>query len=164
MVLSQEEVSRFFDNLHNLKHRALIMTAYAAGTRVSEVVSLRAADIDSDRMMIRVELGKGRKDRLWAAAHERSLCFRPKTGLLSVALNASAACSQSSVRTRTAQTTSVVVQGQVGDSDQTGEKRSRRGHECHISFECFRWGTSDASGRLRQPRNPVMNAIMSPDL
>jgi integrase/recombinase XerD len=63
VVLSQEEVSRFFENLPNLKHRALIMTAYATGMRVSEVVSLRAADIDSDRMMIRVEQGKGRKDR-----------------------------------------------------------------------------------------------------
>jgi integrase/recombinase XerD len=63
VVLSQEEVSRFFDNLPNLKHRALIMTAYATGMRVSEVVSLRVADIDSDRMMIRVELGKGSKDR-----------------------------------------------------------------------------------------------------
>lgn len=63
VVLSQEEVSRFLDNLSNLKHRALIITAYATGMRVSEVVSLRAADIDSDRMMIRVEQGKGRKDR-----------------------------------------------------------------------------------------------------
>jgi site-specific recombinase XerD len=63
VVLSQEEVSRFLDNLPNLKHRALIMTAYATGMRVSEVVSLRAADIDSDRMVIRVDQGKGRKDR-----------------------------------------------------------------------------------------------------
>jgi integrase/recombinase XerD len=63
VVLSQEEVARFFENLPNLKHRALIMTAYATGMRVSEVVSLRVADIDSDRMMIRIELGKGRKDR-----------------------------------------------------------------------------------------------------
>jgi integrase/recombinase XerD len=63
VVLSQEEVSRFFEHLPNLKHRALIITAYATGMRVSEVVSLRAADIDSDRMMIRVEQGKGRKDR-----------------------------------------------------------------------------------------------------
>ena len=63
VVLSQEEVSRFLDHLPNLKHRALIMTAYATGMRVSEVVSLRAADIDSDRMMIRIDQGKGRKDR-----------------------------------------------------------------------------------------------------
>ncbi len=53
VVLSQEEVSRFFDNLPNLKHRAIVMTAYATGMRVSEVVSLRVADIDSVRMMIR---------------------------------------------------------------------------------------------------------------
>jgi integrase/recombinase XerD len=59
----QEEVSRFFDNLPNLKQRALIMTAYAAGMPVSEVVSLRVGGIDSGRMMIRIEQGKGRKDR-----------------------------------------------------------------------------------------------------
>jgi integrase/recombinase XerD len=63
VVLSQDEVSRFFESLPNLKHRAILMTAYAAGLRVSEVVSLRVADIDSQRMMIRIELGKGRKDR-----------------------------------------------------------------------------------------------------
>lgn len=63
VVLSQEEVSRFFENLPSLKQRALIMTAYATGMRVSEVASLRTADIDSDRMMIRIVQGKGRKDR-----------------------------------------------------------------------------------------------------
>jgi len=63
VVLSQDEVSRFFESLPNLKHRAFIMTAYATGMRVSEVASLRVADIDSERMMIRIELGKGRKDR-----------------------------------------------------------------------------------------------------
>lgn len=63
MVLSQDEISRFFENLPNLKHRALIMTAYSTGMRVSEVVSLRVADIDSERMMIHIKQGKGRKDR-----------------------------------------------------------------------------------------------------
>jgi site-specific recombinase XerD len=63
VVLSQDEVSRFLDNIPNLKHRAILMTAYATGLRVSEVASLRVADIDSQRMMIRIELGKGRKDR-----------------------------------------------------------------------------------------------------
>ena len=63
VVLSQEEISLFFEHIPNLKHRALIMTAYATGMRVSEVASLRVADIDSKRMMIRIELGKGRKDR-----------------------------------------------------------------------------------------------------
>ena len=63
VVLSQEEVCRFFDNIPNLKHRAIVMTAYATGLRVSEVTCLRVTDIDSDRMMIRVRLGKGQKDR-----------------------------------------------------------------------------------------------------
>jgi site-specific recombinase XerD len=63
VVPSQDEVSRLFEKLPNLKHRAILMTAYATGLRVSEVVLLRVADIDSRRMMIRVEQGKGQKDR-----------------------------------------------------------------------------------------------------
>jgi integrase/recombinase XerD len=63
VVLSQDEISRFFESLPNLKHRAFLMTAYATGLRVSEVASLRVADIDSQRMMIRIEQGKGWKDR-----------------------------------------------------------------------------------------------------
>jgi len=63
VVLSPDEVSRFFENISNLKHRAILMTAYAAGLRVSEVASLQPNDIDSQRMLIRIEQGKGRKDR-----------------------------------------------------------------------------------------------------
>jgi site-specific recombinase XerD len=62
-VLSPEEVAQFFAAVDNLKHRALLMTAYAAGLRLSEVVGLRVADIDSRRMVLRVRQGKGRKDR-----------------------------------------------------------------------------------------------------
>lgn len=63
-VLSTEEVVRFFDAISNLKHRALLLTVYAAGLRVSEVVSLRVADVDSKRMVIHVRQAKGNKDRL----------------------------------------------------------------------------------------------------
>ena len=62
-VLSRGEVERLFESVRNVKHRALLMTAYGAGLRVSEVVALRVADIDSGRMMIRVANGKGAKDR-----------------------------------------------------------------------------------------------------
>ena len=62
VILSAEEVVRFFAAVPGLKQRTALMTAYA-GLRVSEVVQLRVADIDSDRMLIRVEQGKGHRDR-----------------------------------------------------------------------------------------------------
>lgn len=62
-VLSREEVERFFGALVSLKHRAILMTAYGAGMRVTETVSLKVGDIDSGRMTIAVRGGKGRKDR-----------------------------------------------------------------------------------------------------
>jgi integrase/recombinase XerD len=63
VVLSPDEVAQFFEAIDSLKHRAILMTAYAAGLRVSEVVSLRIDDIDSRRMVIRIRQAKGRKDR-----------------------------------------------------------------------------------------------------
>ena len=63
VVLSRQEVVRLFAALGNLKHKALLMLAYSAGLRVSEVVRLKVGDIDSDRGLIRVFRAKGRKDR-----------------------------------------------------------------------------------------------------
>jgi len=63
VVPSQDEVSAFLKNIPNIKHRVILTTAYAAGLRISEVVSLHVPDIDSGRMVIRIEQGKGRKDR-----------------------------------------------------------------------------------------------------
>jgi site-specific recombinase XerD len=62
-ILSREEVARLLNAVGNLRHRILLMTTYSAGLRVSEVTRLRLSDIDSKRMLIRVEQGKGRKDR-----------------------------------------------------------------------------------------------------
>jgi site-specific recombinase XerD len=63
IVLSPQEVARLLDAAPGLKYKAALSIAYGAGLRASEVISLKIADIDSDRMVIRVEQGKGRKDR-----------------------------------------------------------------------------------------------------
>ena len=62
-ILSRAEVWRLFDACELPKHRLVLATAYAAGLRVSEVVGLKVSAIDADRMTIRVEQGKGSKDR-----------------------------------------------------------------------------------------------------
>ena len=62
-VLSVEEVGRLLEAAPGPKRKAALGTAYGAGLRVSEVVALKVGDIDSTRMLIRVEQGKGRKDR-----------------------------------------------------------------------------------------------------
>ena len=63
VVLSAEEVTRLLDAAPGLKYKAALSVAYGAGLRVSEVVALKVDDIDSERMVIRVDQGKGRKDR-----------------------------------------------------------------------------------------------------
>jgi site-specific recombinase XerD len=63
VVLNADEVVRFLEAVASLKTRTALTTAYAAGLRVSEVVGLKVCDIDSGRMVIRVEHGKGGKDR-----------------------------------------------------------------------------------------------------
>lgn len=88
-ILSREEVGQILDASANLTHRTLLMTTYAAGLRVAEVCALRVSDIDSKRMMLRVECGKGAKDRYsllsprlldmlrlyWQAARPRTWLF-----------------------------------------------------------------------------------------
>jgi integrase/recombinase XerD len=63
IVPSPEEVLQFLGSVWNIKHRTILTTCYAAGLRVSEAICLKVTDIDSKRMVIRVEQGKGRTDR-----------------------------------------------------------------------------------------------------
>jgi site-specific recombinase XerD len=63
VVLSVEEVGRLFRAVENLKHRTILMLLYSAGLRLSDGLGLVVTDIDSQRMVIRVEQGKGRQDR-----------------------------------------------------------------------------------------------------
>jgi site-specific recombinase XerD len=88
-ILSREEVERVIAATTNPKHRTMLLTTYAAGLRLNEVLHLRVTDIDSARMTIRVEQGKGGKDRYtvlgprlldelrryWKVAHPRTWLF-----------------------------------------------------------------------------------------
>lgn len=83
-ILSPEEIAELFDACHNLKHKTLLMTSYSGGLRLGETLGLLPSDIDSARMMIRIEQGKGRKDRyvmlsptLLAALRSYWKAFRP---------------------------------------------------------------------------------------
>lgn len=63
VVLDKTEVEALFSVIHNLKHRAILMTTYSSGLRLAETAHLRTSDIDSKRMMLRIQNGKGGKDR-----------------------------------------------------------------------------------------------------
>jgi len=63
IVLSPEEVTRLIDSAHNLFHRTLLMTLYSTAMRRGELCRLKVSDIDSERMMIRIDQGKGGRDR-----------------------------------------------------------------------------------------------------
>jgi len=62
-IFSPDELLKFFSSIRNLKHRVMIMTAYAGGLRIGEIIKLKVSDIDSKRMLIRVQMGKGGRDR-----------------------------------------------------------------------------------------------------
>ena len=72
VILSRAEVTQYFGAITSLKHRAILMTTYAAGLRVSEVVALQVADIDSRRMVIRVR-------RFNSSNLTRTRCMRTRT-------------------------------------------------------------------------------------
>jgi len=63
IVFSQQEIERFFENVPSIRNRAGLIVAYGAGLRVSEVLALKVSDTDSQRMLLRVEQGKGHRDR-----------------------------------------------------------------------------------------------------
>ena len=87
-ILAREEVAALLEKTVNLKHRAILMTAYGAGLRLNEICHLKLTDIDSARMTIRVEQGKGAKDRytllsprLLAELRRYWIAHRPKQWL-----------------------------------------------------------------------------------
>ncbi len=62
-LLNETELAKLFNALSNKKHKAMLFTAYSAGLRVSEIVNVKLADIDSKRMQIFIDRAKGKKDR-----------------------------------------------------------------------------------------------------
>ena len=89
-ILNPLEVAKIIGHTQNLKQKTALMTGYSTGVRVGELVSLRVSDIDSDRMVIRVEQGKGKKDRytiltptLLGHLREYYRWYRPKPFLFS---------------------------------------------------------------------------------
>ena len=71
-VMSKEEVKKVIDVTHNTKHKTMLMLAYSCGLRVSELASMKLKNIDSSRMVVIIEQGKGRKDRV-ASLSEKML-------------------------------------------------------------------------------------------
>jgi integrase/recombinase XerD len=69
-ILSREEAMRIISSPRNLKHRALLVLAYSAGLRVSEIAALHVGDVELDRGLILIRSGKGRKDRYTILAHK----------------------------------------------------------------------------------------------
>lgn len=87
-ILSREEIAALLEKTVNLKHRAVLMTAYGAGLRLNEICHLKLTHIDSARMTLRVEQGKGAKDRytllsprLLAELRRYWVAYRPKEWL-----------------------------------------------------------------------------------
>ena len=88
VVLSRDEVERMIGALHNIKHKAVVAVLYSAGLRLGECAALKVSDIDSGRMSVRVEMGKGKKDR-YSILSQRALeilrnyvkIYRPKEWL-----------------------------------------------------------------------------------
>ena len=97
-ILTQEEMVRLINSASNLFHRAMLMTAYSTGMRRAEVCCLRVEDIDSERMLIRIRQGKGRRDRdvplspkLLETLREYWRWMKPKTYLFPGTVNGSRA-------------------------------------------------------------------------
>jgi integrase/recombinase XerD len=62
-VLAERELERLFCATPNIKHKAILLTAFSCGLRISEVVNLKISDVDSERMQVFIERAKGKKDR-----------------------------------------------------------------------------------------------------
>jgi site-specific recombinase XerD len=77
-ILNEFEIRQIFEHTGNLKHRVMLMTAYACGLRVSELVRVRIEDIDGLRRLIHIRGAKGKKDRLLGRMSESNRCSQAR--------------------------------------------------------------------------------------
>jgi site-specific recombinase XerD len=133
-ILSREEVAALLGATKNLKHRVVLMTTYAAGLRVSEVCALKVTHIDSARMMIRVEQGKGAKDRYTLLStrllEELRLYWkvhRPQSYLFPAARNAA-----EPMNVKSAQRAFYAAKGRAGISKDCGIHGLRHAFATHL--------------------------------
>lgn len=75
-VLSRDEILSIMEHISNIKHKAILLTAYSSGLRISEVLNLAVSDIESKEMLIRVRCGKGGKDRFTVLGEENLRVLR----------------------------------------------------------------------------------------
>jgi integrase/recombinase XerD len=121
VILSGKQLERLFAAADNIKHRGLLMTAYSAGLRVGEVTRLKVSDIVSDRMMIRVEQGKGMKDRytvlsnrLLEVLRDYWRIYRPKLRLFPDDSNQPMVCAQAHyIYTKTLKKAGIKIAGGI---------------------------------------------------
>lgn len=133
-ILSREEIERLFAGASLFKHRMLLMTTYAAGLRVSEVCALKISDIDSQRMMLRIEQGKGQKDR-YSLLSPRLLkdlrrywqIDRPRRWLF-----ASARCADQAMHPHTAQKIYYAARDKAGITKRCGIHGLRHAFATHL--------------------------------
>ncbi|UOH76574.1 tyrosine-type recombinase/integrase (plasmid) [Acinetobacter schindleri] len=76
VVMSEEETIRVLRAIENVKHKAILMTIYSAGLRISECINLKIKDIDSKRMQIRIEQSKGKRDRYTILSEKTLIILR----------------------------------------------------------------------------------------
>lgn len=75
-ILTPIEIQSIFDYSHNLKYKTIFMTIYSSGLRIGEVLRLKISDIDSQKMQLRIQQGKGRKDRYTILSERNLKCLR----------------------------------------------------------------------------------------
>jgi integrase/recombinase XerD len=150
VVLSLEEITTFFESIASVKQRTILMTAYAAGLRVSEAVHLKVTDVDSQRMVIRVNQGKNRKDRY--------VMLSPR--LLEILRMARRSSQGVAISGRHPRAPYHPVRSSAGLPDRAPAQRHHEAH--HAPFAAARLRHASAGKRHRRAQDPAADGSSQP--